>query len=182
LHAALVFLDESGFSLVSPLKRTWAPRGQTPRVRTSLSHWERVSLLGAVQVTPDGQRVKLHTHTYYKRNLTGLEVIAFLEQLLREISGPIVLAWDNHPTHRRKLVQAFLADHPRLHVYAFPRYAPELNPAEYIWTQLSEHTAGTAPHHTSELRANVRTGVAKIRRSQRRLWACIWASELPWKR
>jgi|WetSurSiteA1Bulk_404760.scaffolds.fasta_scaffold158227_2 hypothetical protein len=33
----LVLKDESGFSLVSPLKRTWSPRGQTPVTRTSLN-------------------------------------------------------------------------------------------------------------------------------------------------
>lgn len=168
--------------MVSPLKRTWAPRGHTPTLRTSLDHRERVNLLGALRVTPGQRRVKLHTHSYYRRNLTGEEVIAFLKQLLRSVRGAIVLLWDNHPIHRRKLVQEFLAQHPRIHVYSFPTYAPELNPAEYIWAQLSEYTAGTAPHNGSELRANVRAGVARIRRSQKRLWACIWASELPWKR
>lgn len=168
--------------MVSPLKRSWALRGHTPKLHTSLSHWERVNLFGAVQVSPAQRRIKLHMRTYYKRNLTGEEVIAFLKQLLRSIRGSIVLVWDNHPIHRRKLVQAFLARHPRLHVYAFPTCAPELNPAEYIWTQLSQYTAGTAPHNGSELRANVRAGLARTRRSQSRLWACIWASDLPWRR
>ena len=54
-------------------------------------------------------------------------------------SWPIVLVWDNHPTQRRKLVQHFLARHPRLHVFPLPSYAPKLNPAEYLCTQRRIH-------------------------------------------
>jgi len=127
--------DESGFSLVSPLKRTWAPRGQTPCVRTSLDHHERLNLLGAVLVTPKSRRLKLMIRSH-RRTLRGEEVIAFLTALLRRIRGPIVLVWDNHPIHQRKLVQAFLAQQNRLHVYDLPTGAPELNPMEGVWQQV----------------------------------------------
>jgi hypothetical protein len=50
LKATLALKDESGFSLVSPLKRTWSPRGQTPVTRTSLNHHQRLNLFGAVLV------------------------------------------------------------------------------------------------------------------------------------
>ena len=79
-------------------------------------------------------------------------------------------------------VKAFLARHRRIHVYEFPTAAPELNPTEFVWTQVSAYTANTAPHDMTELRANVRAAVARTRHSPKRLWACIAASELPWKR
>jgi putative transposase len=181
LGATLVFVDESGFSLVSLLKRTWAPRGQTPTIRTSIEHHERVNLIGALCVSPRKRKIKLHLQSY-RRSLSGDEVIAFLKHLLRCITGPIVLVWDKHPIHSRRKVQAFLAHHPRLHVYEFPTSAPELNPTELVWTQVNEYTASTAPHNGTELRANVLAGVARTRHSPVRLWACIFASELPWKR
>jgi transposase len=181
LSATLIFLDESGFSLVSPLKRTWAPRGQTPTTRTSINHHERLNLIGAVRVSPRHRKIKLHIHSY-GHSISGDEVIAFLEHLLQRIVGPIVLVWDRHPIHRRRKVQDFLARHPRLHVYEFPTSAPELNPAEGIWTQVDEYTASTAPHNGLELQANVLAGVARTRSSSARLWACIFASDLPWKR
>lgn len=31
-----------------------------------------------------------------------------------------ILLWDHHPIHLRKIVQAFIAAPPRLHVYEFP--------------------------------------------------------------
>ena len=162
--------DESGFSLVSPLKRTWAPRGQTPTVRTSLDHHERLNLLGGLRVSPGKRRVKLMVQSH-RRTLRGDEVIAWLTALLRCVRGDIVLIWDQHPIHRRKKVQNFVAAHPRLHVCEFPTGAPELNPVEWIWQQVNDVTANTAPHNRTELRANVMNGVARVRRSPRRLWA-----------
>lgn len=149
-----------------PLKRTWAPRGQTPCVRTNLDHHERLNLLGALLVTPSG------------RTLRGEEVVAFLAALLRRVRGPIVLVWDNHPIHQRKMVQAFLAQHDRLHVYELPTGAPELNPMEWVWQQVDEYTASTAPHNRFELRANVMAGVARVRRSQQRLRAGFLGAQL----
>lgn len=181
MGATLVFADETGFSLVSPLKRTWAPRGQTPTIRTSLAHNERLNLIGALGVTPGQRKLKLHLQSY-RKPISGDQVILFLKHLTRRISGPMVLVWDRHPTHRRRKVGDWLKRHPRIHVYEFPSSAPELNPTEWVWTQISEATANTAPHNGAELRANVYTGIARTRRSRNRLWACIFASDLPWKR
>ncbi len=113
--------------------------------------------------------------------MTGTEVIAFLKHLLRRIPGPIVIVWDKHPIHGREGVKDFLAGHPRLQVYAFPTAAPELNPTEFVWTQVTEYTASSAPRNGAELRANVMAGVARTRHSTRRLWACVFGSDLPWK-
>ncbi len=166
--------------MVSPLKRTWAPRGETPVLRTSIEHNERLNLIGAICLTPSQRKLNVYLQSHWE-SLNGEHVITFLEHLLRQVRGPIVMVWDKHPIHRRRKVQAFLAAHPRLHVYPFPTCAPELNPAEFVWTQVSEYTANTAPHNKAELSHNVRAGIARTRRSQRRLWACICASGLPWK-
>ncbi len=104
-------LDESGFSLLSPLKRSWLRRGQTPTVRTSLSHHERLNVLGALCVTAGGRSIKLITRAH-RRSLRGEEVIAFLSLLLRRFVGPVVLIWDQHPIHQRRLVQVFIERHP----------------------------------------------------------------------
>jgi len=167
--------------LVCPLKRTWAPRGQTPTIRTSIQHNERLNLIGALRVSPATRKIKLHVQSHWD-SLGGDAVIAFLQHLLEQIAGAIVLVWDKHPIHRRRKVQDFLACHPRLPIYEFPTGAPELNPSEGVWTQVSESTASTAPHNSTELQTNVFAGIARTRRSPRRLWACIFGSDLPWKR
>ncbi len=167
--------------MVCPLKRTWAPRGQTPTIRTSIQHKERLNLIGAVRVSPAKRKIKLHIQSYWHA-VSGDEVVAFLQHLLSQIAGAIVLVWDKHPIHCRRMVKDFLKCHPRIHLYEFPTSAPELNPTEFVWTQVSESTASTAPHNSTELQANVCAGIARTRRSPRRLWACIFASDLPWKR
>ena len=163
------------------MKRTWSPRGQTPTIRTRLEHNARLNLIGVLCVTPAQRKLKLHLQSY-RKPISGEQVIRFLEYLTQVIPGPIVMVWDKHPIHRRRKVQDWLARHPRIHVDEFPTSAPELNPTEFVWTQVSEHTASTAPHNATELRTNVFAGVARTRRSQKRLWACIFGSDLPWKR
>jgi len=138
-------------------------------------------LIGALCVTPGKRKIKLHLQSH-RKSICGDEVIRFLKHLLRHVKGPIVILWDKHPIHRRRKVKDFLARHPRVHVYEFPTSAPELNPTEFVWTQISEYTASTAPHNGTELRTNVFAGIARTRRSQDRLWACVFASDLPWQR
>ena len=175
-----MLIDEGGFTLVSALKRTWAPCGCTPVVQTSLDHHERINLFGALLVSSDGTQIRLSVRSY-PGTLSGKQVMEFLKQLLRQVPGEIVLVWDRHPIHQRKAVEQFIKGEKRLHLYWFPVSAPELNPAEFIWTQLTEHTANTAPHDMPELRKNIFTGIAKIRRAQFRLSHCLSASNLSWK-
>jgi transposase len=164
---------------VSPLKRTWSPRGRTPILRTSIDHKQRLNLIGAVCISPKQRRIELHTQSHTQA-ITGEEVILFLKHLLQCVSGPIVMVWDKHPIHGRRKVKDFLAKHPRLQVYDFPTAAPELNPTEFVWTQVTDYLAGYAPRNITELRARVRAGINRVRRSPRRLWACIFGSDLPW--
>ncbi len=165
---------------MSPLKRTWALRGQTPTQFTSLNHNQRLNLIGGIRVTPARRKIRLQVQSH-RKSITGEEVIRFLIHLLQASQGPILLVWDRHPIHRRAIVKDFIARHPRLHVYEFPTSAPELNPTEMVWTQLNEYTAGTAPHDATELQDTVFAGIARTRRSPSRLWACIYGSDLPWK-
>ena len=130
-------------------------------------------------VSPRRRRIALYLHCR-ARNLTGLDIEHFLRHLLRHLRGPVDLLWDRGPIHRRRNVQAFVNHHPRLHVHFFPAYAPELNPAEYVWTQADRALANGAPDDLAELRVSLGTAVRRLRRSQDLLWSCIYASDLPW--
>jgi len=177
--------SQSGGAWVSPASGTAAyltlGGGQTPALRTSISHHSRINVIGGLLISPHRRRIRLLTRLH-RQNIASTHVIAFLRVLLGSVRGPIVLMWDNPPIHRHKQVAAFIAKHPRLHVYTFPRYAPELNPAEGIWTQSSEYIAGSAPRHVDELRCNVRGSLRRTGRSDARLWACVHMSDLPCER
>jgi len=64
----------------------------------------------------------------------------------------------------------------------FPAYAPELNPAEYIWNQADRTLCNTAPEDLAELQTLLSTSVARLGNSPKLLWPCIYASDLPWTR
>jgi transposase len=179
MRAWLVLEDESGYSLVSPLRSSWAPRGKTPSLHTRLTHHQRLNLLGALAISPNGRRLKLSVQSY-RQSLRGEQVILFLKQLMRRLPGQIVLVWDNHPIHQRRLVEDFISAQPRLLVYRFPVCAPELNPVEFVWAQISAHTANYAPHNLVELSSRVEVAIARIRNSQKRLVACFLGTHLSW--
>ena len=115
-------------------------------------------------------------------NLTGEHILKFLRDLLKAIAGPIVLLWDSAPIHTRHKVQAFIAAQARLHVLSFPKYAPELNPVEFLWAQVNEHLACRAPQSIQELKALVHMAVQRSRAARWRLEACLRGAELPWGR
>jgi transposase len=129
-------------------------------------------------VSPKWRRVALYLRCR-PRDLSGLDIRAFLHHLLRHLRGPVDLLWDRGPIHRRREVRAFLADRPRLDVHYFPAYAPELNPAEYVWAQTDHALANGAPDDLRELRQRLAGATRRLRRSQSLLWSCIYASGLP---
>jgi len=177
----LILLDEKGFSLISPLKRTWAPVGQTPRIRTSLNHHQRLNLIGALVISPKGRRIRIRIASSTK-NLKGEHIVKFLHDLLAQSAGPIILCWDSAPIHTRQMVQDFIAAQARLHVFSFLKYAPELNPVEFLWTQASEHLACRAPQSIKELKVLVHIAIQRSRASRWRLEACLRGADLPWGR
>ena len=125
----LVFLDETGSSLKTTVGRTWAPRGQTPVIKTHLK-WHSLSIIGAL--TSDG-RVFQHTHRHAVR---AAQVVDFLEHLLFFVAGPVTVVLDRAAIHRAKQVQDWLVAHPRLRLVYLPAYAPEFNPVELLWAYI----------------------------------------------
>jgi transposase len=176
----LVFLEESGFLLIPTLKRTWAPQGQTPYCPMWYKQG-RVNAFNAVVVSPQRKHLALYAQ-FPRRTLRGEEVVGFLKPLLRHLRGPVVLLWDRGPIPRRQLVQEFLHRYPRVHAEYFPAYAPELNPAEYVWNRVDDALANGTPQNEQELTRHLRASRRKLNSSQSLLWSCIYASDLPWTR
>ncbi len=153
----LVMLDESGKSEMPTVVATWAPRGQTPRLR-HLFGGSRVSLIGAI--TP---RRKLH-YRLYRGRIRSAQVIEFLEHLLRCIPGRIELFWDGGSIHTSGVVQKFLRGHPRLRTHLLPPYAPDVNPQEQVWHQLKYvELRNVCPASPEELWAETRAAMERIR-------------------
>lgn len=131
--AYLVFLDESGFWLTPGVRRTLAPRGQTPLLE-AWDRRDRLSAISCVTVSPRRRRLNLYFELLPKgANVHGEDVVAFLRQL-RAALGPLTVVWDRNQIHSRsKAVRAYLGRHPEVVAEDFPGYAPELNPDEQVW-------------------------------------------------
>ncbi len=149
--------------------RTYAPRGQTPILR----EWCTRDHLSAISaLSPEGQR---YVHGQ-DGSLNSEDVVAFLEHLLREIPGRLVMIWDGAPIHRSQVIKAFLANGaaPRLHVERLPAYAPELNPGEGLWQQLTGvELRNVCCFNIPHLRHELRDAVKRVRRKPRILQGCF---------
>src|SRR5438445_10167047 len=87
LKAHLVFADECGFLLIPNVRRTWAPRGQTPIVRHRYRR-DKISAISAITVSAQRHRVGLYLHVHPDDNITSVEVAVFLRALLCHLRGP----------------------------------------------------------------------------------------------
>jgi putative transposase len=158
-------------------RRTWAPQGHTPIVPYSYKH-DRLSALAALTVSPKRQHMGLYLR-FQPRNFQAIDVADFLRALLRHLRGHIILLWDRGSIHRGAAIEALCQAHPRLHLEAFPAYAPELNPAEQIWNDFKGHTANSLLRDTRDLRRCLSANTRRVRRSQAKLRSFILSSKLP---
>jgi transposase len=127
----IVFVDEAGFYLLPMAVSTYAPVGQTPILEVKLTY-DHLSVIGGI--TPEG-RIFMQTQDHsYK----GPDVVRFLQLLLREIAGNILVIWDGASIHRCQPIKDFLVKGgaKRIRIERLPGYAPELNPQEGVWNLL----------------------------------------------
>jgi transposase len=134
-RAWIVFEDEAGASLTPVVRRTWAPRGQTPVLRHPFN-WDRISMAVALAYRWDGRRSRLYFQTR-EGNYNDVTLIEFVLELRRHFRGEqVILLWDGLPSHRSRDMQEFLAEQKDWLEVRLPGYAPELNPAEGFWANL----------------------------------------------
>lgn len=106
--------------------KTWSPIGQTPVLQYRFN-WKQLSLIAGVTYW-----------NFYFRFFSGAirspQIVAFLQALIRQIDGPILIIWDGLPAHRSKLVRDYVESlGGQIVLERLPAYAPELNPVEYLF-------------------------------------------------
>lgn len=162
------------------LRRTWSRCGHTPILRHRTRAHQKISVIAALLVNPLRTRVQLCFRLHPNRNLTSVEVIAFLRCLLRHVHGNIVLLWDRFNPHRSVATRAFLETKPRLYVEFFPPYAPELNPPEYCWSYLKTNPlANLVAQDLNVLTTKTRASGRSIQRSSALLRSFVKHAPLP---
>src|SRR5260370_1308747 len=109
----------------------YAPAGQTPILKVPLTR-DHLSAIGAI--TLEGKMcMQTQDHSY-----KGPDVARFLQLLLREIPGKLLVIWDGASIRRSQPIKDFLTKGgaKRIHLERLPSYAPQINPQEGVWNLL----------------------------------------------
>lgn len=106
----------------------------------------------------------------------GPAVVRFLQHLLRQIPGKLLVLWDGAPIHRAQVVKDFLAQGAaaRLQLEPLPAYAPDLNPDEGIWHYLKHvELRNLCCANLDELEVELDLAIKRLRRKAQVLRGCI---------
>jgi transposase len=178
--AHLVFPDESGFMLTPVVRRTQAPRGQTPVV-PCWDRRDRISALSCITLSPHYQSPGLYFELLPDdTNVSAEHVVAFLRRLKRSLPR-FTVVWDRSRIHSKsRLVRAFLKANPSVVAEDFPGYAPELNPDEGVWGHIKYgKLANFAPADTGVLRRQVQAELTWLQEHPYFLYSFIDHTNLP---
>jgi len=166
--------------MLPTVRRTWAPKGQTPVLRHRTRSHKKVSTIGALSISPQRRRLGLYLHWHPDKNITQDEVVLFLRDLLAHLRGNVILVWDRLNAHRSTYVQLWRAAYPRLAIEWFPPYAPELNPMEYVWGHLKYHRLSNhGLFELAEIEQRARAEAENVAAQQDLLRSFVYASTLP---
>jgi transposase len=162
------------------LRRTLAPKGQTPIFKQPGKQRQKVSNIAALTISPKRQRLGMYFSTLKNDFFDQSAVAWFLRQLLHCVRGPVIVVWDRGPMHQGDDIRQVLADFPRLSLEQLPAYAPELNPVEQIWTFLKwSRLCNFSPEDVDALENKVFQELHAARFDQKRLHNFFEASDLP---
>jgi putative transposase len=138
-------------------------------VRVTAQGSKRVSVAAPIAARP-GERARLIYRTHLDRGsgkhrrkgFTETDYARLLDGGHRQLAGPIVLVWDNLPTHVSRAMRQLIAAGAWLTVFQFPAYAPELNPVEGIWSVLKRSLANLTKHGIDQLTTLVKTRLKRM--------------------
>ncbi len=133
--AHLLYLDESELHLLPLVRARWM-KGRRVRIPTPGSN-ARHAFFGALDAVSGRWLWADHD-----RKLAN-HFVTFLEQVVTTYpTGVLYLALDGAPAHTAKVVERWLAAHPRVIALRLPTYAAHRdNPAERIWGLMKDAVA-----------------------------------------
>ena len=129
-------MDESGLLMAPLRRRTWAPVGRPPALSQKAGHREKVSVAGALWLSPGRDRLGLAFQALTNAYFDSDAVADFIRGAVPGLGGPAVVIWDGGSMHKGDPIREALRDAGGLlDVERLPAYAPELLPVE----QLARH-------------------------------------------
>lgn len=146
----VLFEDETFFKRLPVLRAMWMRRGKQARVRVPESNG-KFALYGVL----DPLSGETFTRPYPEAKSTHTE--AFLECLMEQFQGKVVLVWDQARWHTSGVVKQVVAGYDRLEVLPLPKRAPSENPIEDLWRILKQRVAANLERSLEALKTACRT-------------------------
>lgn len=160
------------------VRRTWAPRGQTP-VHASWDRRDRLSAISAITVSPQRRRLGLYFEIL-DHNVRTDDFEAFAVSLLGRLGRPITLVMDRLAAHRSAAKRLKARFGRRVVIEWLPAYAPDLNPTEQVWQRAKwVDLANFLPADVDELREAMVESLARTRGQQALLRSFFRHARLP---
>jgi hypothetical protein len=128
---------------------------------------KRVSLAALLCIKP-GCRPRLIYRVHRRRGkdqrkgFTEAGYAQLLDAVHQQLSGPVVVVWDNLNSHVSAAMAELIAARDWLTVYQLPPYAHELNPVELVWSHLKRSVANLAKRNLPQLTALVKTRLKRM--------------------
>jgi transposase len=157
-NAEIFFGDESAIRSDHHAGTTWAPKGQTPVVRTTGQRF-RLNMLSAIS-----SKGSLNFMVCTGR-VAAPQFCEFLDRLMHGRRRKVFLIVDGHAMHKARRVQEHVARWDgKLELFYLPPYSPELNPDELVWNHVKTHTVGRALYRTfEELKQRVESFLERLK-------------------
>jgi len=149
--------DETGVAADHLPATGYAPRGEPATMEVPDRH------IRASQISTATNKGEVRFMTY-TRTMNAALFLVFLGRLLRSTTGKVFLIVDRLRAHMTPAVQEWVAAHrERIEVFYLPRYAPELNPDEYLNNDLKGRVneAGL-PHDKKEVRSRIQEFMRRL--------------------
>ncbi len=142
---------------------------------------EKVSVAGALWLTPKRDRVGLAFQTIVNGYFTNWEVAEFLAGAVQGFQAPVIVIWDGGSMHTGDpLNQLIRESGGRLTLERLPAYSPKLMPVEQVWTWLKyNRLSNFPPQDAQQLNKVIVSELDPIRDDQPRLRNFFHASRLP---
>ena len=158
--AMIFFLDEAGFQSDPPLGRTYGLKGTTPVVVTS-GQRQSINVISAVNA-----RGEFWAATYTGKS-NAESFVAFLKNFMKGRPGTVFLVVDGHPAHKANRVKQYVQSlKGRLELHFLPPYAPDLNPDEFVWSDMKTNGVSKKPLKKNEsLRERVEQDITDLQNS-----------------
>ena len=158
--ATIYFGDEAGVRSDYHSGTTWAPKGQTPVIRTSGSR-HSLNMISAISAKGAMRFMTV------KGRVNADRFIEFLERLIKNAPTPVYLIVDGHPVHRSTCVRTFVeSTQGKLKLFYLPPYSPELNPDEQVWNHVKNHKIGKKVVKSQEdLESIIRSALTSLQKS-----------------